>query len=195
METKIKEYAQQLRMIDRIAREVMPNLPYHNYNHLRDVENEVSRLAKHANLSYEERFVLRTAGKLHDIVQVVGAKDNEEKTAELSEKILANLNYSPEQIRLVKVLIMATKMPQKPNSYLEKVICDADLANLGRPDFAEKGELFRTEMGIPSSRKFYETQYNFLYSHRYHTEIARTRLDSGKEKNLRLLNEKLGGMK
>jgi exopolyphosphatase/pppGpp-phosphohydrolase len=189
MNSQLKDYAWKLKRINNLVKEIIPNLPYHNYQHAREVEYAASNLAKKAKLSYEEKFLLKTAGKLHDVIQVIGAKDNEEQSAELAKRVLKSLGYDNYQRNIVCDLILATKMPQKPKSYLEKVICDADLDNLGREDFFKKGELFRVEMNLPKIKQFYEVQLQFLSSHNYHTQVAKDLRDAGKTRNIKKLKE------
>lgn len=189
MDSQLKDYAWKLKRIDNLVKGIMPELPYHNYQHAREVEYAANSIAKKSKLSYEERFLLKTAGKLHDVIQVIGAKDNEEQSAELAERVLKSLNYDSYQRNIVCDLILATKMPQNPKSYLEKVICDADLDNLGREDFFKRGQLFRTEMSLPEGKQFYQVQLEFLNSHSYHTQFAKELRDAGKVENIKKLKE------
>ena len=186
-----EKYKDELRLeiLDSVVKDRMPKLPYHNYEHAKSVEEAVSRYSDIINRSYEDKFLLRTAAKIHDIIFVKGRKDNEEKSAEFAEVYLPLILYTPLKIQTIKSLVLATKMPQNPNNYLEQLLCDADLDNLGRLDFFELGEKVRIELGIPDNEKWYEQQLKFLTNHQYHTDVARTLRDSGKEANVKKLEK------
>ena len=189
METKNQQ--KKIEALMYVARDLCPKLPYHNYRHTVDVYSAVNNYASSNGVNSEEGFLLKTAALLHDIIVVPGAKDNEEKSAEFARQYLPKIGYSYEQAQRVGQLILATKMPQNPNNYLERLLCDADLDNLGRPDFLELGEKVRSEIGLPGGEKWYQQQLGFLKSHKYHTEIARKLRGSGKAANIQRLEKML----
>ena len=138
----------------------------------------------------QDAFVLGDGRFMPDFEkELEGMKDNEEKSAEFAEVYLPLILYTPLKIQTIKSLVLATKMPQNPNNYLEQLLCDADLDNLGRLDFFELGEKVRIELGIPDNEKWYEQQLKFLTNHQYHTDVARTLRDSGKEANVKKLEK------
>ncbi|MEK6968906.1 MAG: HD domain-containing protein [Nanoarchaeota archaeon] len=188
---KTNDKQRKIETLTYLAKELMPELPYHNFDHAKDVYCTTTLLASLADLDYENQFLLGTAALLHDIVMIPKSKDNEEKSAEFARQYLPRIGYSAEQADQVGNLILATKMPQKPKGFLEKIICDADLDNLGRPDFFELGEKVRLELGLPASESWYQQQLQFLRNHQYHTEVARTLRDSGKAVNLETLEKNL----
>ena len=188
---KTNGYQGKIEALTEIARESMPKLPYHNFAHAIDVYSTASTLALLSRVEYEERFLLRTAALLHDIIVVPGSKENEERSAEFAKNYLPSLGYSSEQIDRVSGLILATKMPQKPRNYLEEVICDADLDNLGRADFLELGEKVRQEANLPAGEKWNQGLLGFLRGHQYHTDIARILRNAGKAVNIQRLEKLL----
>jgi len=189
METE--EQQKRIETLIYVVRNLMPKLPYHNFNHAIDVYSAVNTLALLDGVNNEDRFLLKTSALLHDIIIVPGLKDNEERSAEFARQYLPKIGYSPEQVQKVKQLILATKLPQKPQDYLERLLCDADLDNLGREDFFELGEKVRLELGLPKGIKWYQQQLEFLRGHEYHTEIARKLRNSGKATNIRKLERML----
>jgi len=190
METKNSQQ-EKIEVLMDVAKDLCPKLPYHNYRHTIDVYSAINTYASSNGVKNEEGFLLKTAALLHDIVVVPGAKDNEEKSAEFARQYLPKIGYSHEQAQKVGQLILATKMPQNPNNYLEKLLCDADLDNLGRSDFLELGEKVRSEIGIPGGEKWYQQQLGFLKSHQYHTEVAKKIRNSGKIANIQRLEKML----
>jgi len=173
-----------IRAVYRIMQGKMPNHEYHNHDHAKDVFYTASKLAKLEGISYQGRMVLATAALLHDVVFVKGAKDNEEKSVEYAKSYLVELGYSANQIRKITELILATKMPTQPQDLLEKIICDADVDNLGREDFLERGEEVRQELKIEDRSKWYQAQYKFLASHQYYTNAAKKLRDAGVKVNM-----------
>ncbi len=163
---------------------LMSKLPYHNFNHALDVYTAVQTLGTMENVSKEEMFILENGALLHDIIMIPARVDNEEKSAEFAQRYLPILKYPQKYIEKVSKLILATKMPTKPNTLLEKIICDADTDNLGREDFFYKGEQVREELGVTDMKKWYENQIKFLEGHRYYTESAKTLRDATKQKNI-----------
>lgn len=194
MTTKQDEW--KLEIINKNVEQMMPKLGYHNYRHIKDVEDSVVQLAEAENVSQENIFLLRTGAKLHDWGYIVGRTDNEERATSFAQDALKSLNYTNPQIKQIGDLIMATKMPQRPNTHLEMLLCDADLDYLGRKDFFEIGEGLRQELGITDEEKWYKLQVTFLQNHSYHTEIARKFRDAGKQENLaelkKILTKKYG---
>ncbi len=88
---------------------------------------------------------------------------------------------------------MRDKMPPKPKDLLEKIICDADLDYLGRPDFIPISQnLFRElfERGkINTIEQWNKMQYKFIQGHSYFTATARKNRDAGKQAVLNELKE------
>jgi predicted metal-dependent HD superfamily phosphohydrolase len=164
--------------------EHMPKLGYHNYLHVQDVVKACDRLANSEGISDADRQVLRTAAYLHDIIYLPYAKDNEEKSAELAGELLQDLGYRPCEIERVKSAILATKLPSTPRNIVERILCDADLDNLGRSDFHEKSEEVRKELGIGDPKAWLRGTLALMLSHSYYTESARAERDAAKAKNM-----------
>lgn len=189
METN--EYQKKIEFVKGIARALTPKLPYHNFRHAIDVYSAANTLAILGKAGYKDRFLLKTAALLHDIIVVPGLKDNENRSTEFARQYLPKIGYSAEQAEKVGRLILATKMPQNPNGFLEELLCDADLDNLGRPDFFKLGEKVRIEFGLPKDKKWYQQQLQFLKGHHYHTEPAKILRNSGKQLNIQKLEKML----
>jgi hypothetical protein len=83
---------------------------------------------------------------------------------------------------------MATKIPQTPQTPLEKILCDADLDYLGRDDFYSIGsklfEEMKTRGFVESEREWNLIQKTFLESHRYHTGFSRSNREAKKQQHL-----------
>lgn len=70
----------------------------------------------------------------HDAIYVVGAKDNEELSAELTVRDLVKMGVPDKQIRRVSSNIMHTKHMVCPEDQEGRCMVDADLASLTTPD-------------------------------------------------------------
>jgi predicted metal-dependent HD superfamily phosphohydrolase len=186
-------YEEKINRMKEISRELTQKLPFHNYGHEVRVADAADYFGELAGLDYRSRALLRTAGVIHDIVVVVGRKDNEERSVEIASRYLHEVGYSKSDIDIINSLVMATKMPQQPKDLLEQIICDSDLDHLGREDFLAWGDYLRLEWGLPADKKWYEGQIAFLENHKYHTEVARNLLDSGKNENVQKLRKRLEG--
>ena len=163
---------------------IAPRLPYHNYEHLVDVASSCNRYAQMEGVNYQNTLTLVAAGLLHDIFYVIGRKDNEEISAEISNNILSHLGFSQKQIEEVARLIMATKHQGDPQDLLEMIIRDSDLDSLGRDDFFERSEHLRKEWKIDRKEWYIQMQPTYLSQVRYYTKSARERREDKLKKNL-----------
>jgi predicted metal-dependent HD superfamily phosphohydrolase len=186
---------QQLALVTKVSYRLTPKLPYHNFEHEIDVYADVGVLAFLECFSDKERHLLRTAGLLHDTLFEPDYPSNEERSARVVRKTLPNLPYglaySLEDTETVSRVVLATKFPTNPQDKLEKALCDADLANLGKPEFFDKSEQLRQEWNVQDLEKWYQTQVAFLSSHNYYTKSARGLYEPNKKKHLKEMKKRL----
>lgn len=178
------QYNQRLIRLQDIVRPIAPRLPYHNMIHILDVAHSVENYGRLENQSEHSIYLLKCAALLHDAFYVPGRNDNEEKSVEISDKILPQLNVAPGDIPQINGLILATKMPTNPKGILEMIICDSDIDNLGRDDYFDWCEKYRIECA--SDRKYWygEFQPAFLKTVKYHTPSAQSLRYPGIQQNL-----------
>lgn len=171
------------------------NLYYHILDHTKDVIGVVETLGEAENVSGEEVLLLKTAALYHDTGFLIRYDKNEQTGAGIARGSLKKYGYGKRQIKDVEGMIMATEMPQKPRTPLQKILCDADLDNLGREDFFIKGELLRLELakqGVKiSPRNWYENTLKLLEDHKYHTDSAKRLRQKGKEEHIKEIEELL----
>ncbi|MFN2158336.1 MAG: cyclic nucleotide-binding domain-containing protein [Anaerolineales bacterium] len=163
-------------------------LTYHSLSHTRDhVVPAVERLAKLEGIQGEDLLLLKTAAYYHDVGHIQGRQNHEEEGVRVVEANLPGFNYSPEQIQVIRELIMATKMPQSPTSSLGEILADADLDVLGRADYFKRNLDLRHEWAtggeVFTDLEWYSSQLNLLITHDYFTESARMLRDKGKQRN------------
>ena len=87
---------------------------------------------------------------------------------------------------------MATKVPQNPSDLLEEIICDADLSHLGNNFYWDRctrvrQELLLTQNLIMSEQEWLDFEIEFITSHEYKTEIARSLYNDQKKKHIKQL--------
>ena len=138
--------------------------------------------------------LIRIASIGHDFGYTVSPINHEEKSIDLLEPILKPL-LSSKDIELVNGMIRATKVPQEPTTFYEKIVADADLDYLGRTDYDELSENLHQELlhfgVIKFEREWLELQIKFLENHNYHTLYAKWNRRSLKIKKLKELKAKI----
>ncbi len=182
-----------------LERGLASDLYYHGIHHTRDdVLPAVERLAALASVGDTNLLLLRTAALYHDTGYIEQYTNNEPVGARIAQETLVNFGYSPDQVEIIVQMILATRMPQTPQNFLEALLCDADLDSLGREDYLETSLNLRAELAVYGTpiplQVWYRRQLNFLSSHTYFTEVARTLRDAGKQANIRLLKELLAAL-
>jgi len=113
----------------------------------------------------------------------------------MARQKLPGFGFTEQQIELITALILATRLPHKPTSLLERILVDADMIILTREDFWQcHGEL-RDEMeilGEPlSDRQWYESQLAFLETHHYFTDVAIADREQVKQQRILELRQRL----
>ena len=173
--------------------ELDAHLTYHNLAHTLDVIRQSERLAKEEGQEDgHQLFLLKVAALYHDMGFLRTYRNHEEVSCLIFLEDAPAYNFSAQEQTVITQLIMATKLPQRPNNHYEKIICDADLDYLGRPDFFTIGEGLRREFlhfGIVASDAEWEAlQIKFLSSHQYHTETSIREREPSKQRHLSVLH-------
>ncbi|WP_344025930.1 hypothetical protein [Streptomyces luteireticuli] len=110
-----------------------PQRRYHTVTHLTAVLDRVAELAGHA----EDPAAVELAAWFHDAVYLPERSTNEERSARLAERALAELGVpaarTAEVARLVRLTVGHDPAPGDRDG---EVLCDADLAVLGGPPAA-----------------------------------------------------------
>ena len=180
----------------RLENELDPRLSYHSLAHTRDdVLPAVTRLALLAGIGVEERLLLETAALYHDIGYVESRFEHESISARLAAAALPAFGFSQSQVATITDLILATKVPQSPKTYLGALLCDADLDSLGREDFFTLSKRLHRELGAYGQSltipEWYSNQLQFLQNHAYLTPAAAQLRGAGKRKNIAAVKKRL----
>lgn len=174
-----------------------PQLVYHNLVHTRQVVQSAEQICAHYRLPEDELVAVFVAAWFHDLGYLLGIADqHEENGAAEAVSFLQQQQVAVPIQEMVKRCILATKMPQSPQSLPEQIVCDADLSHLGREDFKVRNKLLRQEVEMVGNKKVSSIAWNttsiiFLEQHHYFTEYCQTRYKQQKEENLRRLKSKL----
>lgn len=180
--------------LGRLRNELPATLSYHCAEHTEhDVLPAARRLAERAGVDLEDQRLLEIGAAFHDLGHIYNSARHEAIGVDLINEVLPQYGFAPEAVGRVAAMILATRMPQSPNTLLEQLLADADLDSLGREDFLETSKALwkeRAALGIPHSwPEWLEVQLLFLRSHRYFTDVARALRDDGKRRNIQMLEE------
>jgi hypothetical protein len=172
-------------ILDKLEKELPDYLFYHNVKHTVDVVTEVELIGWGEGCSDEEILLLKTAGLFHDAGHIVAYDNHEFYGTEMAREILPKYNYTQKQIDCICEIIMATKLPPRPNGLLEEIICDSDLDYLGRSDFIPVSntlyEELKAQNKIGALNDWNKIQVKFITGHQYFTNTARSLREVNKQ--------------
>jgi predicted metal-dependent HD superfamily phosphohydrolase len=153
------------------------NYLFHNPQHTIDVVTQAQAISEAYHLSSSDMETLLIAAWFHDSGYTEMYEGHEEVSVMLAESYLRTKNFPASRIKEVSACIRATSMPQNPQTLVEKILCDADIANIGSDTFFEMSARLRREheivMGkIYTDAEWYSVKHHICTSHRFHTEYA-----------------------
>ena len=165
-------------ILTRLENELKPNLYYHGIHHTMDVYEASIKIAELENLSQEEKIIINTAALFHDAGFIYQYENNEELAVTLTKEILPKFKYNEKQVNAIGNIILTTRITARPQTLLEKIMCDADYDYLGRDDFFKIAETLYKELHEYdhkfSLEEWNEIQVKFLKKHQYYTESSLT---------------------
>jgi predicted metal-dependent HD superfamily phosphohydrolase len=186
----------QVLVTDLLTSKLSKSIRFHTLRHTQDVVAACEKLADSIQLPDEDRFALIIAAWFHDTGYTSGnAKDHETISIQLATDFLNAHAASDDLKNKVIGCINATRIPQSPKTFMEGIICDADLFHLGTDDFKEKSRLLREEFrefsGKDVSKKDWrKINIRFLEGHQYFTAYGKEKLQPIKEIHLAELKQK-----
>ena len=101
-------------ILDKLENELPSCLYYHNVKHTVDVVTEVELIGWAEGLDDEGILLLKTAALFHDAGHTIGYDEHELHSARMVREMLPGYGYSEEQIEKICEIIMATKLPPRP---------------------------------------------------------------------------------
>ena len=181
-------------LLDELQKKLAPHLRYHCYEHTIDVANVCDYYIKIYRIDDEIAKLIRIAAIGHDFGYTVSQIDHEEGSITLLEPTFRP-TLTKAEIDLVNGMIRATKVPQEPKTFYEKILADVDLDYLGRNDYDKLSENLRQELlhfgVIKTKRQWLELQIKFLENHNFHTLYAKWNRRTLKTKKLQELKSQL----
>jgi predicted metal-dependent HD superfamily phosphohydrolase len=201
MNSEYKPYTNRLRIVDRYIRELfIDELPasirYHDSDHtlhpIKGVVATAYKLGVMENISKIDLELLITAAYFHDTGFIRDYIKNEPIAARMAGRILKLIGYGRGEIEKIQSMILSTDLEVEPKTQLERILCDADLDNLGRDDFFELDAKLREGqrlkgMDVEDDLAWYKRSLDFLKNHRYFTETQRKLREEGKKTNIEKL--------
>jgi len=168
---------------------------YHDLTHTQQVAAASTQIANHYHLSDNDFFIVLTAAWFHDIGYFIDMSQHEAKGAEYIAGYLRDKQVDETIISAITNCILATKLPQHPNTLLEQIVCDADLFHFGTDEFGERNKLMRKESIAVSGKEISKENWRkktiqLLESHRYFTDYCQLLLNGKKQENLEQLKRK-----
>ncbi|TVZ14653.1 HD domain-containing protein [Maribacter sp. MAR_2009_72] len=170
------------------------HLTYHSILHTIDVANVCNTYISHYAIDKDNADLIRIAAISHDIGYLISPVDHEELGIKEIEPFLKK-ELNERQIATVNGLIRATKVPQKPTTFYEEILADADLDYLGRTDYNKLSkELFKEFIYynvLETKEEWLQVQVDFLENHDYHTAFAKENRSSKKMLTLQEIKSKI----
>ena len=205
MKLRYKPHTSRLKIVDQYIRELFRNelpggIKYHDADHtlhpIKGVVAVANRIAISEDISEHDRELLITAAYFHDTGYIREYDKNEPIAARMAGRILKLIGFKSNEIEKVQKMILSTDPEREPKTDIEKILCDADLDNLGREDFFKlDGKLRdgRRARGIDVSddAKWYRSTLEIIKKDQYYTESQKKLREKGKQKNIKRLLNKL----
>jgi len=205
MKLQYKPHTARLKIVDQYIRDLFRDelpvgIKYHNADHtlhpVRGVVAVANNLALSEDISEHDRELLIAAAYFHDTGYIREYEKNEPIAARMAGRILKLVGYKAGEIEMVQNMILATDLEVEPKTHVEKILRDADLDNLGREDFFELDQNLREGrrirgIDVSDDVRWYTSTLEFLKKHQYYTTSQKSLREKGKQKNIRLLVERL----
>jgi predicted metal-dependent HD superfamily phosphohydrolase len=182
-----------------VARYAEPHRRYHTGDHLRAVLDLIDELAVSATATATATVgevdvdAVRLAAWFHDAVYDPARADNEERSARLAERMLADTDLAAATVREVARLVRLTETHDPaPGDRGGEVLCDADLAVLagGPADYAAYAAAVREEYAFVPDDAFARGRAEVLRGLLarpaiFHIAAARDRFEATARHNIR----------
>ncbi len=106
------------------------------------------------------------------------------------EKYFENSAIDAATLAEVADCIMQTKLPAKPETFVARILCDADIYHSGTEYFLLTNELVKKEIELRNNielKNWKKISLSFLGTQHFFTSYCRDLLEEGKRKNIYLL--------
>ena len=205
MEIRYKPHTPRLKIVynyikellrDELPKDLRFHIAKHTLHTTKGVVASANRIAISEDVSEHDRELIITAAYFHDIGYIIEYNKNEPIAARMAGRILKLIGYKPNEIAKIQKMILATDLEIEPKTHLEKILCDADLDHFGREYFFKLDGKLREEWRVEGQdasdeAKWYKGTLEILEKHHYYTESQIKLREKKKQKNIKLLLNKL----
>ncbi|MBL0870303.1 MAG: metal-dependent phosphohydrolase [Phycisphaerales bacterium] len=171
---------------------------YHGLHHVQACLDELDRV-RDEFASRVDVDAAEWALWLHDCVYIAGAKDNEERSADVSTRMLRQIGASDDVIARTLSMIMATKHTGEPLDDASALVADVDMSILGAlPEmYRAYAAAIREEFSFVDDERYRAGRGAFLRGllarqRIYHTDVFVRRFESKARANLTAEIARLG---
>ncbi len=165
------------KVLEELYKELPESLHFHNIEYAKKVYDQSYLLCRSEEIEQEDRLLVRTAALMLFTGLTQEYHNFENRSSVICREILPGFSYSESQIDQICNLIMATKLPFEPNNRLEKILIDARMDFIGRPDYTSHIKLLYQELKEAGSKingqQFKKQQLEMLFSFEFYTVAAR----------------------
>lgn len=181
-------------VVDFLKTKIPAEYYYHNYLHSLYVMEKAVEIGTREGCPQGDLELIAVAALWHDTGYVNQYKGHEEESCRLATHYLPLYGYRMEEIERICGMIMATKIPQQPQTRCEEILADADLEYLGTEQAAELANDLFKEMNALNSKLTKESwrkmEIGFLSGHQYFTGFCKKHKQPQKESYLNSLINK-----
>lgn len=193
MDTLVKQVAQ---YVEKMFHEYFhPNFFYHNIEHTRNVVSRVNEISQYYQLSDKDHQLVTIAAWFHDVAYLISEPyEHERKSVSAMKFFLLCSSIGETAINIIAGCIMSTKLPSNPDSFLQKILCDADTYHLGTEDFWQSDIEVKRETEAITQSSIHDWDRKtllFLQDHQYFTGYCKDLLTQGKLDNIMRLSKKV----
>ncbi|HMQ47597.1 MAG TPA: DUF5706 domain-containing protein [Saprospiraceae bacterium] len=165
-------------VLDLLRTQLKEEHRYHSLNHTLAVKDAALKLAQLESIGEEQTELVYLAALFHDAGFCETYEGHEAVSRQLAASFLKDHQYPIDKTEKVLALIEVTYPLKEPANLLEQIIKDADLNNLGSPQYMEHLKNLRYEWAfflnkIYSDDEWLKMNHKFVKNHQYYTQSAR----------------------
>jgi adenylate cyclase len=176
-----------------ILRSLPDSMHFHNIQYARKVYNQSFLLCRSEEIEEEDRLLVRTAALMLYTGLTQDYHNFQNRSAVICREILPGYKYSDRQIDQICNLILATKTPYNPETQLEKILVDAKMEYIGRPDYTDHLKLLFQELRETGSKingqQFKNQQLELLYEFQFYTVAGKRLREVSGQKQMNILEK------
>ena len=166
-----------------------PKFVYHNLAHTQRVVDKVKELTEGGPLSEDEKSLLLVAAWFHDTGFTKTIEGHEKESVQIATSFLKSKAVEDNTIEMISNIILATQMGYEPKNELERIIRDADCAHVSSKNYDEFASLLRKEWELTQDKFISKPDWvsdniSFLTNHTFYTDVAASKWEKRKGKNL-----------